>query len=176
VLAWRADEVAAQLEMSLPAVNSALQRARATMKTLQETAAISAPTSTPDTQTYALLARYVHAWETADVEGLVALLCEGAVLTMPPVPAWFGGRAAIQAFLSMHLFQGEAAGRYRLVPTHANGCPAFAVYARNANGVYLPAALQVLRVTVDGIAALHDFLAVDDRLFARFDLPPTLER
>ena len=176
VLAWRADEVAEQLEMSVPAVNSALQRARATLKSLHGATAMDAPTFSADPQTGALLAQYVHAWETADMPRLVALLREDAVLTMPPLAAWFQGRPAIQAFLLTHLFQGDAAGRYRLLPAGANGCPAFAAYARNADGMYLPAALQVLTLATDGIATLHDFLIIDDRLVTRFALPPRLER
>jgi RNA polymerase sigma-70 factor (ECF subfamily) len=176
VLAWRADEVAGLLDMSVAAVNSALQRARSTMKALHRDVAMDTPASVGDAQTGALLAQYVHAWETADVPRLVALLREDAVLTMPPLAAWFHGRAAIQVFLVEHLFQGDTAGRYRLLPTRANGCPAFAVYARDGNGVYLPAALQVLSMATDGIAALHDFLTFDDRLFTRFDLSPRLQR
>jgi RNA polymerase sigma-70 factor (ECF subfamily) len=162
--------------MSVPAVNSALQRARATLKTLHGASVLDAPASLGDAQTRALLAHYMHAWETSDVPGLVALLREDAVLTMPPLPAWFQGRAAIQTFLLTHLFQGDAAGRYALVPTHANGCPAFAVYVREAASNYLPAALQVLSVSTHGIATLHDFLVVDKLLFARFGLSPRYER
>jgi RNA polymerase sigma-70 factor (ECF subfamily) len=90
---------------------------------------------------------------------------------MPPVPAWYQGRVAIQAFLHEFLFSGEAAGRFRLVPTQSNGCPAFAAYTRDADGIYRPGALQVLSIDSDGISAIHDFLALDDRLFTRFGLP-----
>jgi len=64
-------------------------------------------------------------------------------------------------------------GRYRLIPTRANGCPAFAAYTRGADGIYRPGGVQVLDISGDRIAAIHDFLALDDRLFARFALPPT---
>ncbi|HWE60422.1 MAG TPA: RNA polymerase subunit sigma-70 [Chloroflexota bacterium] len=170
VLAWRADEVAELLEMSVAAVNSALQRARATMKTLHGTVTREAPVAAADARTARLLTRYVHAWEAADVHRLVALLREDAVLTMPPLPAWYRGRGAIQAFLLGHLFQGDAIGRFRLVATRANGSPAFAAYTRGADGVYRPGAIQVLTLAGDGIAEIHDFLALDGRLFTRFDL------
>jgi RNA polymerase sigma-70 factor (ECF subfamily) len=176
VLAWRAEEVAELLGVSVNSVNSALQRARATMRALPDTfRADTAPPAAGD-GVAALLARYVQAWEAADVPGLVTLLREDAALTMPPLPAWYRGREAILAFLQWHLFMGAAVGRFRLVPARANDCPAFAVYDLDAAGVYRPAALQVLGITGDGIAAIHDFLVVDERLFARFGLPPVLER
>jgi RNA polymerase sigma-70 factor (ECF subfamily) len=96
------------------------------------------------------------------------------VLTMPPVPSWFKGRTSIDAFLRTFLFAGDAAQRFRLLPTRANGCPAFATYTRGEDGAYRPGALQVLNFDGEYIAELHDFLAVDDRLFARFGLAPTL--
>jgi RNA polymerase sigma-70 factor (ECF subfamily) len=171
VLGWSAAEAGEVLDMSVVAVNSALQRARTTVQK-QSAGPPSRPTA-PSPPTAALLARYVQAWEAADVAGLVALLREDAVLTMPPVAAWYQGRQAIAAFLQAHLFAGEARGRYRLVATHANGQPAFAVYTRDAAGVYRPGALQVLTLADDALGAIHDFLALDDRLFSRFDLPPT---
>ena len=126
-----------------------------------------------DAQVATLLTEYVQAWETADVPRLVALLRDDAVLSMPPLPVWYEGQPAIQAFLRAHLFAGDAALRFRLIPTGANGCPAFAVYTRDAGGIYRPGALQVLSIVGDRIAAMHDFLALNDRLFAQFTLAPT---
>lgn len=174
VLAWHADEVADLLEMSVPAVNSALQRARATMRALPGMDGADMSTSTSDSHMATLLTQYVQAWEAADVQRLATLLHDDAVLTMPPVPAWYAGRDAILAFLRGHLFTGAATGRFCLVPTRANGCPAFAVYERGADGISRPAALQVLTLADNRIAAIHDFLALDDRLFARFALSPTV--
>lgn len=171
VLAWRADEVAELLDASVASVNSALQRARATMRALPHTFRTDASPPAAGDRIATLLARYVQAWEAADVPRLVMLLREDAELTMPPLPAWYRGRAAILAFFQRHLFVGEAVGRFRLVSTRANGCPAFATYARGEGGVYRPAALQVLGIVGDQIAVIHDFLASDERLFARFELP-----
>jgi RNA polymerase sigma-70 factor (ECF subfamily) len=116
----------------------------------------------------------VQAWETADVSSLAAMLRDDALMTMPPVPAWYRGRAAIEEFLRIHLFAGNAAQRFRLVPTRANGCPAFGAYQRGEDGVYRPGALQVLQLHGDRIGEMHAFLPVDDRLFARFGLPSTI--
>jgi RNA polymerase sigma-70 factor (ECF subfamily) len=174
VLAWRADEVAELLDMTVAAVNSALQRARATMRALPAAYRAAAPPPAADAWMATLLSRYVEAWESADVVRLAALLRDDAVLTMPPLPAWYQGRVAIQDFLLGHLFTGDAAGRFRLVPTRANGCPAFAAYTRGADGIFRPGGLQVLDIAGDRIAAIHDFLALDDRLFARFGLALTV--
>jgi RNA polymerase sigma-70 factor (ECF subfamily) len=174
VLAWHADEVAELLDTTVASVNSALQRARTTMRTLPGTYQAELSAFAHDAQVATLLSRYVRAWETADVQGLTALLRDDAVLTMPPVPAWYQGRDAIRAFMQGYLFAGEAADRHRLVPTRSNGSPAFGAYARGADGVYRPGALQVLSISGDRIVAIHDFLALDERLFARFGLAPTI--
>jgi len=165
VLGWKAEEVANLLDITVAAVNSALQRARADMKDWQ-------PQVRPDRQqTEALLTRYVEAWESADIASLLALLREDSVLTMPPVPVWFRGVAPIKYFFDSFLFAGEAKGRFRLLPTRANGSPAFAVYMRYETGVYRPSALQILSINGDRITQLDDFLVFDDRLFMRFGLP-----
>ena len=171
VLSWRASEVANLLEISIAAVNSALQRARATLKKRQLDRTTYPATPIDDAQIALLLARYVQAWEAADSTGLVALLREDAVLTMPPVPAWYRGRTAIQAFLDSFLFAGPAQGRFRLTATQANGCPAFAVYTRDENDVYRASAIQVLAVEHGRIAQIDDFLTFDQTLFTRFELP-----
>ncbi|MFL5734626.1 MAG: RNA polymerase subunit sigma-70, partial [Chloroflexia bacterium] len=118
VLGWKANEVADLLDMTLAAVNSALQRARATMQHQGRRAEARAgfgvaPTS--DEQTASLLARYVEAWEAADAAKLVSLLRQDAMITMPPHFLWYRGRETIQEFLSGYLFSGEAKGRFRLV-------------------------------------------------------------
>jgi RNA polymerase sigma-70 factor (ECF subfamily) len=170
VLAWQADEVASLLGVSVASVNSALQRARSTMRTLSGTYLTGESVPAASDRVAALLAQYVKAWETGDVPRLTALLHEDAVMTMPPLPAWYQGRAAIESFLRTQLFAG-ADHSFRLLPTHANGSPAFAAYVRGEDGIYRHAALQVLQIAGDRIAAIHDFLSVNDRLFARFDLP-----
>ena len=174
VLGWKASEVAALLNTSIPAVNSALQRARSTMQRLYPTGEPAVVPAVPETPMAALLARYVTAWETADTAALVALLREDAVMTMPPLTLWYRGRAAIGWFVGTHLFAGPARDRFRMFTTAANGGPAVACYQRAADGVYRPAALHVLTVAGGVIVTLHDFLVSDARLFARFALPATL--
>ncbi|MEZ4668192.1 MAG: RNA polymerase subunit sigma-70 [Anaerolineae bacterium] len=169
VMGWHAQEVADLLDLSVMAVNSALQRARATMKNYHQTQQWRLVSADDDQQVSELLARYMAAWEKTDSVELVALLREDALLTMPPIPAWFMGRAAVQTFVQTFLFASPAT--YRLRPVRANGCPAFAVYQRDAAGVYRPAALHILTIKADCIARIDDFLTFDGRLFERFDLP-----
>src|SRR4029077_3972467 len=171
VLGWRASEVADLLETSVAAMNSALHRARASMKSYQRDRAAVAASANARGQTATLLSRYVDAWHAADAAALVALLREDALMTMPPLPLWYQGRAAIRWFFETQLFDGEARGRFRLVATAANGSPAFATYRRDEAGVYRLGALLVLTLAGTQVAAIHDFLAVE---FAGFDLPRTL--
>ncbi|TMD44631.1 MAG: sigma-70 family RNA polymerase sigma factor, partial [Chloroflexi bacterium] len=168
VLGWRASEVADLLETSVAAANSALHRARASMKGYRADRKSADASVADSAQTAALLSRYVDAWHAADAAGLVALLREDALITMPPLPLWYQGRVAIQWFFETQLFVGEAAARFRLVPTAANGSPAFATYQRDASGVYRLGALQVLTLEGSQIAEIHDFLALADREFDGF--------
>ncbi len=175
VLGYGAAEAGALLDMTTVAVNSALQRARATMQQRlgEHDRSARANPDLRDERTAVLLSRYVQAWEAMDARGLVALLREDATLSMPPIPAWYRGRADIAAFLTRHLFNGSQA-RMRLLPTRANGCPAFAVYQDTDTGVYRPAALHVLTLSGGLIAGLDDFIVSDGRPFSRFGLPATL--
>ena len=173
VLGWSAGETAEILDMTVAAVNSALQRARATMKQGQTDPDTRDPARDGDEQTTALLARYVQAWESADSAALVALLREDATLSMPPLPAWYRGAADIQTFLDRHIFVGDGRGRFRLAATRANGCPAFGMYQYDdGTGIYRPVALHVLTLEDGRITAIDDFLTGDARLFSRFGLPP----
>lgn len=174
VLGWRAQEVARLLGTSVAAVNSALQRARSTMKELEATPGSTRHAQAPDAETQSLLNRYLQAWEAADVSRLIDLLRHDAILTMPPLPAWYRGRASIRQFFELHLFAGAAQGRYRVALSRANGCPAIAVYQAQAEGVFRPASLQVLSLENGQVARADCFLTFDDRLFARFNLPATL--
>jgi RNA polymerase sigma-70 factor (ECF subfamily) len=171
VLGWRAQDVADTLELSVAAVNSALQRARVTIKKKQAEAAFK-PWQRADARAHSgLLKAYVQAWESAD---LASLLRNDATLTMPPLPAWFAGREAILAFYRAQLLRPGMAGQYRLLPVHANGQPAFAVYQRAADGVYRAAAIQVVVLADGQIGQVHSFLALDDKLFRRFGLPAAI--
>jgi RNA polymerase sigma-70 factor (ECF subfamily) len=166
VLRWHATEVAELLDTSVPSVNSALQRARATLASRD----ISEPASTPvDAEQQALLARYVDAFERYDIPSLVALLHEDAVMSMPPYDFWLSGPVEMGKW-----FLGEGIGckGSRLVATTANGCAAFGSYRSDGKGGHSPWALQVIEVSGDRIVGHHNFL--DTRLFAAFGLPPHL--
>jgi RNA polymerase sigma-70 factor (ECF subfamily) len=166
VLRWQATEIAELLDTSVPAVNSALQRARATLAEVQVEAA-----ATPlDADQRDLLARYVDAFERYDVSTLVSLLHEDAIQTMPPYAMWLQGRDDIGRW-----FEGPGLGckGSRLLSTEANGCPAFAQYRVDPEGGHKPWALQVLEVSDGRIRAYHAFLDAD-RLFDAFGLPAHL--
>lgn len=168
VLGWPASEIASALETSVPAVNSALQRARARL------AEAAPPEPGPAGLTAAqetLLARYVDAFERYDVEALATLLREDATLSMPPYTLWLRGPAAIQRWF---LGRGLGCRGSRLVPTAANGLPAFGQYRPGGPGApHRPWSLVVLEIDGDRIAAMNHFLDTQ-ALFPRFGLPPEL--
>jgi RNA polymerase sigma-70 factor, ECF subfamily len=167
VMGWSSSEAAEILDMTTAAVNSALQRARESLK--QPTERKTRP-SRLNEQLSALLARYVTAWETADSAALIAVLREDVALTMPPLPVWFGGHADIQIFLNGYLFKSFDSFRVRLVAVRANGSPAFAVYQMDQEGIYRAAALHILTIENGQIAEINDFLTFDGQLFSRFHL------
>jgi RNA polymerase sigma-70 factor (ECF subfamily) len=172
VLGWEAGECAELLDDSVASVNSALQRARATVASRAEKKH-HAPLRADSHETASLLARYVRAWEEADVDALVALLHEDATLSMPPLPAWIRGATAIGASIRAMVLPPEARGRLRLVPTRANGLPALAAYQRDAaSGEYRAGAIHVLEIAGDRIEAITAFL--DPSLFASFGLPAAI--
>ena len=169
VLEWPAVEVAEWLNLSVPAVNSALQRARRTLH--QRNLGSEAPMALPRSQLQDLLERYLTLWEQADIPGLVALLREDAWFTMPPIPAWFQGRAAIATLFQTPLF--TATHLRHLLPTRANGSPAFGLYQWEAEtGIYQLFGLVVLGVVGEQIAHIVAFL--EPSSFSSFALPPTL--
>ncbi len=169
VLEWPAVEVAEWLNLSVPAVNSALQRARRALRQLQEGS--EAPLALPSPHVQDLLNRYVALWEQADIPGLVALLREDAWFTMPPIPAWFQGRVAIATLLSTRIFTPSR--HWRLLPTRANGSPAFGLYRQEAGAdVYQLFGLVILGVDGEQIASLVAFLELSG--LSSFALPPTL--
>lgn len=171
VLDWRASEIAQLLEISVAAVNSALHRARLTLeKNYPSEKRDMTRISHTDAATHALLTRYVHAWETDDVDGLVALLKEDAKLSMPPVPSWYQGREAIGTFLSTTVFQAGIQQRWRFYPTRTNAQPAFALYrADEADGPYRARGLQVITLDGSQIADITAFLVPE--LVAPFGFP-----
>jgi RNA polymerase sigma-70 factor (ECF subfamily) len=166
VLGWSAAETAECLEMSVAAVNSALQRARATVAARhagpEENALSDAEAS--------LLERYVDAFHRYDVDALVALLHEDATLSMPPYRLWLQGHAPIRTWL---LGRGIGCRGSRLVPTLACGSPAFGQYRHGPNGTHTPWALIVLELSGARVAAWNAFLDTA-ALFPLFGLPPEL--
>jgi RNA polymerase sigma-70 factor, ECF subfamily len=171
VLRWKASEVAELLETSVASVNSALQRARATL----DASCLSSTDPAPlvDESQRALLARYVEAFERYDIEALTSLIREDATQSMPPYDLWLRGRDDIFAWW---FGPGIGCRDSRLVPTAAaNGSPAFGQYKPSASGSgYDPWALQVLELSPSGIAELSFFLDTDT-LFPLFGLPPRLD-
>jgi RNA polymerase sigma-70 factor (ECF subfamily) len=125
-----------------------------------------------------LLDHFVEAWETADVDGLVALLKADAAFAMPPSPSWYQGRAAISTFVAGTvfadggMFSGSAVQRWRLLPTRANGSPAFAIYQRDEQNNYQSFGLIALTIVEDKLSQIISF--IDSTLPARFGLPTTL--
>jgi RNA polymerase sigma-70 factor, ECF subfamily len=150
VLSFRAAEIAHLLELSVSAVNSALHRARVTLAQNYHTDEQEVTqVHRADAVTHTLLSRYMHAWETDDVAGLVALLKEDAILSMPPMPSWYRGREAIRAILLAEPFGSGVQKRWRLYPTHANAQPAFVLYVTDeSKNAYRAFGVQV--VTLNG--------------------------
>src|SRR5687767_4888820 len=164
VLGWSAQEVAESLEMSVAAVNSALQRARVTLAA-RNVATTGEPLSDSQAE---LLEKYVDAFHDYDVDALVALMREDATLSMPPYTLWLQGHHPIRAWL---LGRGAGCRGSRLVPTAACGSPAFGQYRSNGEtGGYHPWALIVLEVSGDRITGWNSFLDAE-KLFPMFDLP-----
>jgi RNA polymerase sigma-70 factor (ECF subfamily) len=139
---------------------------------------MSSPASAPDKKTQWLLDRYVEAWKNANVEGLVALLKQDAILAMPPSPSWYRGRTQIAEFSAATLFKddgmfpGKALDRWKLLPTRANAAPAFAIYQRDENNQYRAFGLHVLICNGDSISQIIIF--IDPDLPSRFGLPATV--
>jgi RNA polymerase sigma-70 factor (ECF subfamily) len=171
VLRWKASEVAELLETSVASVNSALQRARATLEASNVSAADTSPSA--DGPDAALLARYVEAFERYDMDALTSLIHEDATQSMPPFDLWLSGREDI---FRWWLGPGVGCRGSRVIPTvAANGAPAFGQYKPSATGEgYDPWALQVLEVADGRIVELTFFLDTDT-LFPLFGLPPRLE-
>ena len=164
VLEFSAAEVATQLETTVPAVNSALQRARAALAEVGDLGEITEPA---DPQATAVIDRYVRAFEAADVPALVRLLADDAVLEMPPVPLWYRGSHYYGQFME-RVFRMRGPG-WAITQLSANGQPAFAAYAPSPAGGHQLHTLQVL--TVAGGLVAHNVVFADPAVFEAFDLP-----
>jgi RNA polymerase sigma-70 factor, ECF subfamily len=171
VLRWKASEVAELLDTSVASVNSALQRARATLESSKVSASATAPSV--DEADGELLARYVDAFQRYDMDALTELIHEDATQSMPPYDLWLSGRDDI---FSWWVGPGVACRGSRVIPVaSANGAPAFGQYKPSPSGDgFEPWALQVLEVENGKIVELTFFLDTES-LFPLFDLPPRLE-
>ena len=165
VLRWKAEEVAGLLDTSTASVNSALQRARATLGSAGLTESDASDTMDDDDRE--LLSRYVEAFESYDIDTFVSLLHEDATQNMPPYEMWLQGRDDIGRWM---LGPGRHCEGSRLIPTMANGRPAFAQYRPSGlAGRHEPWALHVLELSDGRIQAITSFL--DTRLFPLLGLP-----
>jgi RNA polymerase sigma-70 factor (ECF subfamily) len=166
VLAWSGAEVAELLDTSVPAVNSALQRARATLRS-DKAPTPARPLSRRERQ---VVDRFVWAWQRCDIPALAALLREDAILSMPPEQVQIRGRDDIAAFLAT-VPAGGRLDLIPLVPTRASGQPALAAYLPDTSGRCRGYGLMVLTVADDALARITGF--PDPALFAHFGLPAT---
>ncbi len=169
VLRWKASEVAELLDTSVASVNSALQRARAALS--ENGVTTEAPAQPMDEEQKELLARYVDAFERYDMDSLTALLSEDASWSMPPFKLWLRGHADIVTWC---LGPGIGCADSRLVPTFANGAPAFGHYKPTPGGGYEGWALQVLETSGPVITGVCFFLDAAS-FFPLFDLPLELD-
>jgi RNA polymerase sigma-70 factor, ECF subfamily len=174
VLGWSVAETASLLGGSSTSINSVLQRARATLSERYPEGR-SRGGSAPDQSQRMLLDRYVHAWESTDLDGLVSLLKDDATYEMPPWKQWYRGRESIRTFFSK---VWRAYGGFRLTATGANCQPAFALYTcKPGDATFRAHSLQILEIRGGAIAALAMYVKpLGPALFADFGLPLIYER
>ena len=172
VLGWSAAESASLLDLSVAAVNSALQRARATIEKHRPAWRENRRREAPNEQQRALLDRYVRSWETSDVDGFVSTLREDAMISMPPWREWYRGREALRTFFAFTARPGGHAP-FRLVSTAANGQMAYAFYGRWQSAGWRPHSIQLIELADDGVRVMTSF--VTPCLFPAFGLPDRLD-
>jgi RNA polymerase sigma-70 factor (TIGR02960 family) len=169
VLGFHANEVADMLDSTVESVNSALKRARASLQRRRTTTADREPPPTPDSPSEdAILAKFVRAYESADLDALVAMLTDDVFISMPPMPLEYEGRDVVARFC-LSIFR--AGRRFDLVRTRANGQPAFGAYLRGPTGIRHGIGLLVLTLTGDRICAITRF---DNGVLPWFGLPRSL--
>jgi len=169
VLGFHADEVADMLDSTVESVTSALKRARASLQRHRPPDADREPPPASDSPAEdAIVAKFVNAWESADLDALVALLTDDVFMSMPPMPFEYEGRDAVARF-SASIF--GAGRRFDLVPTRANGQPAFGAYLRTPTGISHGTGLYVLTLAGDQICAMTRF---DNSVLPWFGLPRSL--
>jgi RNA polymerase sigma-70 factor (TIGR02960 family) len=171
VLGFHANEVADMLDSTVESVTSALKRARASLQRRQPPTAEREPAPAPDsTSEQALVAEFVRAYESGDLDALVALLTDDIRLSMPPIPLEYQGRDVVARLFASIFGSGR---RVDLVPTRANGQPAFGAYLRASTGIRHGTGLFVLTLTGDRICAFTRF---DNSVLPWFGLPRSLPR
>jgi RNA polymerase sigma-70 factor (ECF subfamily) len=153
VLAWPAAEVAELLGMSVAAVKSALQRARARMGEVAPAADQVPELTEPEHRE--LLSRYIAAFQNADAAALERLLRQDATLEAPPLRNWYAGLRYCMPYMATHVLGSP--GHWRMLPTSANGQPAVAAWYRGSDGAYLPYGIVVLTATAGGISRITSF-------------------
>ena len=169
VLGFHASEVADMLGSTVESVNSALKRARASLERRRPPAAALEPPPAPDSRSEdAIVGKFVSAWESADLDALVALLTDDVFMSMPPMPFEYEGRDAVARFCASIFGSGR---RFDLVPTRANGQPAFGAYVRAPDGISHGVGLFVLALAGDRICALTRF---ENSVLPWFGLPRSL--
>jgi RNA polymerase sigma-70 factor (ECF subfamily) len=171
VLGFHAKEVADMLDASVESVTSALKRARASLQRPRSAADEPEPAPPVDSPAeQALVAEFVRAYESADLDAIVALLTDDVFVSMPPMPLEYEGRDVVARFCAGILRPGR---RFDLVPTRANGQPAFGTYLRGPTGIRHGTGLFVLTLTGDRICAMTRF---ENSVYPWFGLPPSLPR
>ncbi len=169
VLGYHANEVADMLDSTVESVNSALKRARTSLqRRLLPTGEREPPPAADSPAEQALVAKFVRAWESADIDGLVALLTDDVFASMPPMPFEYEGRELVARFCASIFRSGR---RFDLVPTRANGQPAFGAYLRAPSGISHGTGLYVITLTGDQICAMTRF---ENSVLPRFGLPRSL--
>jgi RNA polymerase sigma-70 factor (ECF subfamily) len=168
VLRWQATEVAELLDTSVASVNSALQRARATLDELDLES--TGPAAVDDDEKQEFLARYVDAFERYDIGALVTLLRNDVTFNMPPLQLWLQGPDQVAKWM---LGPGAGCANARLRVTSANGCPAVGIYKTTDGKVWEPFNIAVLDVAESGIAGITHFIYPE--LFPAFGLPTRIE-
>jgi RNA polymerase sigma-70 factor (ECF subfamily) len=169
ILDFEAGEVAVMLESTVDSVNSALKRARANLQERRPSTGDRLPLPAPGSPSEAAItAQFVRAWDSADVDAMVALLTDDVFISMPPIPHEYQGRDLALRFCA-NIFR--AGRRLDLVPTRANGQPAFGAYLHTASGAREGVGLYVLALSGDRICAMTRF---EPSVFGWFGLPPSL--
>jgi RNA polymerase sigma-70 factor (ECF subfamily) len=168
VLGFHANEVADMLESTVESVTSALKRARAGLRRRLPTDGRESPPTPGSPSEAAIAAKFVSAYESGDVDALVALLTDDIFMSMPPMPLEYEGRELVSDFCSLLFGSGR---EYRLVPTRANGQPAFGLYVRSPDGVSRGTGLILLTLAGDRIRAMVRF---ESSVLPSFGLPASL--